>query len=275
MTESVRPILPAAATAGSLHCPNCGAAAGLEATQCNYCHAPLATMSCPTCFNRVFVGAAYCPHCGTRAARQDEGAAPESCPRCRTKTPMVAVHIGAMSLAECATCAGVWVDADAFDRLCADREAQAAVVHGHALGGSAPAGSVPGVPLRAAPGAASAGAAHGAPPLEKISYRPCPRCRKMMNRVNFAKYSGVVLDVCRAHGTFFDRDELHRVVAFIQAGGLDRARARDHEELVEAERRLRALQTAAAVSPSAFSTDHSLTGTSAFVSFVRLLFHGE
>jgi Zn-finger nucleic acid-binding protein len=266
MTDSVRPTVPAASTAGaadsagSLHCPNCGAAAGLDATQCTYCHAPLATMSCPTCFNRVFVGAAYCPHCGTRAARQDEGAAPESCPRCRTKTPMTAVHLGAMSLAECATCAGVWVDADAFDRLCADREAQAAVVHGSALRGSTSTGAAPDAP----------------PKLEKISYRPCPRCKKMMNRVNFAKYSGVVLDVCRAHGTFFDRDELHRVVRFIQAGGLDRARARDREDLVEAERRLRSLQTAAASgAPAAFSSDQSMTGTSAFESFVRLLFHAN
>jgi Zn-finger nucleic acid-binding protein len=330
MTDSVRPTLPAdksatpapagaADTAGSLHCPNCGAAAGLESAACTYCHAPLATMSCPTCFNRVFIGAAYCPHCGTRAARQDDGtAAPESCPRCRTKTPMASVHLGAMALAECATCAGVWVDADAFDRLCTDREAQAAVVHGHALRGSPSSGSAAaaaataaagGTPAgtaadtaaagtapagAAAAGATAAGAAgaghaaagavrsiHGAaaagaalPPLEKISYRPCPRCRKMMNRVNFAKYSGVVLDVCRAHGTFFDRDELHRVVMFIQAGGLDRARARDREDLLEAERRLRALQTAAAVAPSSFSTDHS-TGPSAFESFVRLLFHGE
>src|SRR6266545_2924899 len=229
MTESVRPTVPAAASAGSLHCPNCGAAAGLDAAQCNYCHAPLATMSCPTCFNRVFIGAAFCPHCGTRAARQDEGAAPESCPRCRTKTPMAAVQIGAMSLAECASCVGVWVDAGAFDRLCADREAQAAVVHGHALGGSTPVASTQGAPrdaatsgparrgatVRGASSGAVPGAASGAlPPLEKISYRPCPRCGKMMNRVNFAKYSGVVLDVCRAHGTFFDRDELHRVVAF-------------------------------------------------------------
>ncbi len=58
----------------------------------------------------------------------------------------------------------------------------------------------------------------------RVRYRPCPRCRKLMNRVNFASGAKVVLDICREHGTFFDRDELHRVVTFIQAGGMERAR---------------------------------------------------
>jgi Zn-finger nucleic acid-binding protein len=237
--------------AGSLHCPNCGAAAGLDSKECTYCHAPLATMSCPSCFNRVFVGAAYCPHCGSHVSRQAEGAAAgESCPRC--KTPMTMIQVGAMALAECGTCKGVWVDADAFDRLCGDREAQAAVIHGNALTAGPPSTTI-----------------------EKISYRPCPRCGKMMNRVNFAKYSGVVLDVCRAHGTYFDRDELHRVVTFIQAGGLDRARKRDREALEEAERRLRSLQTIAGSGPLTLTADEGYGGTSAFASFMHLLFHPE
>ena len=106
--------------AGSLHCPNCGAAAGLDSKECPYCHAPLATMSCPSCFNRVFVGAAYCPHCGSHTSRQTGGeTAAEKCPRC--KLPMTMVSVGNMALAECGTCKGVWVDADAFDRLYGDR----------------------------------------------------------------------------------------------------------------------------------------------------------
>ncbi len=257
MTDSVKQ--PTRPPAGALHCPNCGAAAGLDAKECTYCHAPLATMSCPGCFNRVFIGAAYCPHCGTHVSRQDEGtAAPESCPGCRGQ--MTSVQVGTLTLAECGACGGVWVDADAFDHLCADREAQAAVVHGNALRGAA---------------ASDPNGAPGAARPQKISYRPCPRCRNMMNRVNFAKYSGVVLDVCRAHGTFFDRDELHRVVAFIQAGGLDRARARDREELADAERQLRALQEVHYGAPIVMSADESTAHTRAFEAFIRLLFHPE
>ncbi len=62
----------------------------------------------------------------------------------------------------------------------------------------------------------------------------------MMNRVNFGKLSGAVIDVCRGHGTFLDAGELHQIVTFIQDGGLDRARARKIEELREGERRLQA-----------------------------------
>ena len=57
-----------------------------------------------------------------------------------------------------------------------------------------------------------------------------------MNRVNFARCSGVVVDVCKAHGTWFDRDELRRIVEFIRAGGLEQARAFELDQL-ERERR--------------------------------------
>jgi hypothetical protein len=57
-----------------------------------------------------------------------------------------------------------------------------------------------------------------------------------MHRVNFAHCSGVVIDVCREHGTWFDVNELHRIVQFIRAGGLDRSRERQKAAL-EAERR--------------------------------------
>ncbi len=75
-----------------------------------------------------------------------------------------------------------------------------------------------------------------------VKYRPCLRCGTMMNRVNFGKLSGAVIDVCRGHGTFLDAGELHQIVAFIQGGGLDRARARSIEDLKEEERRLKDLQ---------------------------------
>jgi hypothetical protein len=66
----------------------------------------------------------------------------------------------------------------------------------------------------------------------------------MMNRLNFGRLSGTVVDVCRGHGTFLDAGELHAIVRFIQGGGLDRARQRQIEELKEQERQLRAAQTA-------------------------------
>ena len=121
---------------------------------------------------------------------------------------------------ECPGCDGVWIDADVFEALCADTEAQAAVVHRFNGAGNPAAG--------------------------RIRYRPCARCGKMMNRVNFGRLSGTVVDVCRGHGTFLDPGELHRIVVFIRSGGLERARARQIDELKEQERRLHDAEARAA-----------------------------
>ena len=40
---------------------------------------------------------------------------------------------------------------------------------------------------------------------------PCPECGQLMNRKNFANTSGVIVDVCRAHGIWFDDREVERV----------------------------------------------------------------
>ena len=57
-----------------------------------------------------------------------------------------------------------------------------------------------------------------------------------MNRKNFANTSGVIIDTCRAHGVWFDRDELGRIVQFVMRGGLETARRQELERL---EQRLR------------------------------------
>jgi hypothetical protein len=46
-----------------------------------------------------------------------------------------------------------------------------------------------------------------------------------MHRKNFGKRSGVIVDWCGAHGTWFDKDELAQIAAFIAAGGLREAGA--------------------------------------------------
>lgn len=54
----------------------------------------------------------------------------------------------------------------------------------------------------------------------KIVYRKCPVCAASMQRKNFGAVSGIILDVCGAHGTFFDHEELPGVLAFVRSGGL-------------------------------------------------------
>jgi Zn-finger nucleic acid-binding protein len=128
------------------------------------------------------------------------------------------VAIGAASVLECGACDAVWLDAADFERICADRESRAAVLHRWT---TAPAGESP---------------------QQHVRYRPCVRCGKMMNRVNFGKLSGTVVDVCRGHGTFLDAGELHAIAAFIEAGGLDRMREREIQNLKEEQHRLEELQ---------------------------------
>jgi Zn-finger nucleic acid-binding protein len=160
----------------------------------------------------MFQGAHYCQKCGAARTRTEDDETIVRCPGCAESLRKVAV--GATVLLECDRCDGVWVDADVFERLCADRESQAAVLHRPAREGSATARS-------------------------NIRYRPCARCGKMMNRVNFGRLSGAVVDVCKGHGTFLDPGELHQIVTFIQDGGLDRARERRVDDLREEARKLR------------------------------------
>jgi Zn-finger nucleic acid-binding protein len=209
--------------AGSLNCPDCGAAIPANSTECAFCHARLATVGCPKCFGLVFVGSKHCPHCGadvSQPASRDANALP--CPRkCGV---MRAVRFGGADMYLCDTCNGLWVDPETLQHLVQARLKPAPLV---------------GTGIAAPP-----------PPrvhLENVQYAPCPICKSLMNRVNFAHASGVIVDVCTNHGTWFDADELRRVLEFITAGGLETARARE----------LR--QTPTSTSVSAAASDDSWT----------------
>ena len=62
--------------------------------------------------------------------------------------------------------------------------------------------------------------------------------------------SGVIVDVCRAHGTFFDVGELPRVIEYVQQGGLEKAEkkeiARMHEQAKSEQRKAQAAAMSAA-----------------------------
>lgn len=59
-----------------------------------------------------------------------------------------------------------------------------------------------------------------------------------MNRRQFADCSGVIVDWCKTHGTWFDRNELRQIVQFIQSGGLERSRERERFKLKEEKQHL-------------------------------------
>lgn len=205
-------------TPATLRCPGCGAPASPDEGACAYCRAPLTAIACPSCLAPVFNGTRHCPRCGERTDRETLGDwSALRCPRCEGS--FAALRVGDLELLECAGCGGAWMHPGPFERVCAERETQAAVM-------ARPLGEV----------------RQGATTAEAVRYLPCPECRKHMNRVNFARYSGVIMDVCREHGTFFDRDELRRIVTFIREGGLDRARDLEKEKLRDEQQRLRRMQ---------------------------------
>lgn len=208
----------------ALRCTSCGANLEADARSCAYCNAQIAmeergvSAICPSCWARLPSRAGFCMECGLQIAPQALVALPESsaCPRCRAALRQRALV--ELSVVECSSCAGLWFAPDVLDRLCerADEEELAA----RALSG-APATGV--LPME-----------------QKVRYLPCPVCTDLMTRKNFASCSGVILDLCRHHGVWLDHGELEKVLGFVRAGGLDKARRRELDRLKEEQRRVRA-----------------------------------
>lgn len=241
--------------AETLNCPTCGAAVSSDATHCLFCNARLATVACPRCFAMMFVGSLHCSRCGAKVESAESiQAEARRCPRCRVE--MEAIAVGTAQLRECARCDGMWVDVDSFERIINEREEQSGLL-----------GAATHEVRKQAGGSHSGG---GAEP-NKVRYVPCPECNQLMNRVNFAHCSGVVVDVCKGHGTWFDRDELQQIVEFIRAGGLDEARAREKHELEEEREKFRQEKFAAAFEMPRPGMDDDLGRRADIVSAAREL----
>jgi Zn-finger nucleic acid-binding protein len=62
-------------------------------------------------------------------------------------------------------------------------------------------------------------------------YLPCPRCGDLMNRSNYGRISGVLIDSCKPHGMWLDGGEADKIAVFIESGGLAEAERRKVEDL--------------------------------------------
>jgi Zn-finger nucleic acid-binding protein len=200
----------------------------------------------------MFLGSKHCQRCGVAAAvpKVQEGEI-RKCPRCQTEMPLVT--IGATSVRECERCLGLWLDVPSFEKICADREQQSAVL-----------------------GAAAHAAETETRETSKVKYVPCPECSQLMNRINFARISGVIVDFCKRHGTWFDRDELSRIVEFIHGGGLNASRAKEKIEIAEQRDRLRQEQLTASLHGStrlmaAGDDEHRLSGIASARGLLKFL----
>lgn len=197
----------------ALNCPNCGAGALSDSTQCDFCQSRLKTVACPSCFGLMFIGSQHCSHCGEKTVRAESSAKEKSgdCPRCKAK--LNSLQIQEINLLECQKCGGFWSDSETFENICAEKENQSSVLFF--------------VQNKQFPKTQIA-----------VNYVPCPDCKQLMNRSNFARSSGVILDICKKHGVWFDAEELPKIIEFIRNGGLDHARQKEKIYLEEQRREL-------------------------------------
>ena len=182
----------------------------------------LASVRCPHCFALHFTGSRFCARCGKELELEpllDPTDAP--CPRCdkplrALESSSALANLEAFPMHECTGCGGMFVSQKVLDAESCDERTPAPA--GGPRSGDSAAG--PQAPSRAVP---PAPAQHFA---DQVRYLKCPLCHGVMNRVNFGKRSGVIVDVCKAHGVWFDRGELARAIEFVAKGGLRIPRGR-------------------------------------------------
>lgn len=117
------------------------------------------------------------------------------CPRCRT--PLGVTERESEEMLGCVSCGGYFVPLEVLHRL----------VDAHR-------------PETAPPPSVRVPAPAGVHVEARVVYLPCPRCGNSMNRGVFGRKSGVIVDTCRMHGTWFDARELEACEAYVEAGGL-------------------------------------------------------
>ena len=141
---------------------------------------------------------------------------------------MRGVKIGDFSVAKCSQCGGFFVPDETFDKM---QERSDRVIF--------PTG----------------GGKRGEVEQESaVRYVRCPVCLNMMNRTNFARISGVIIDSCRGHGIWFDPGEMEKIMDFISRGGLQKSKALDIDRLKDEERLVRLRNAQSGTDAAALST---------------------
>jgi Zn-finger nucleic acid-binding protein len=199
--------------AAVVRCSSCGAPRESGATACTHCGCDFTLREqdldtvCPHCLALVSHFGKFCHHCGTPVCPEPlAGNRSEwSCPACGPGAALNHRQVGDVPLLECSRCAGFWVATDVFARL-VDKASHDAL----------------GQDWQMQP----RGDGHAAEVSSSLedgrgwAYRKCPACGVLMVRRNYAHGSGVIIDVCKQHGAWFDTDELARILQWVRAGGL-------------------------------------------------------
>ncbi|KYF79365.1 hypothetical protein BE11_42875 [Sorangium cellulosum] len=213
--------------AGRTTCPRCGLFVDAQGRCYPGCAGPLATLRCGGCYQLNVPDAERCDGCGHELGLEPI-AEPDALRCSDCDEPFSAFHAATGLLRDCGRCGGQLVDHALLRDLLERRES---------YGRSAPR-----------------------PPRRpehvdvRVRYVRCPACRQPMNRKNFAGKSGIIVDICREHGTWFDRGELPQLLSFVASGGAARARQQQTEEAERARRQAElardAARRASAVAPA-------------------------
>lgn len=207
--------------AAVVRCSSCGGARTKGDRACGFCGADFTIHEqdlhtvCPECLTRISDRAKFCHSCGTAiVVTGGTGAAEDKeCPTCGPEKHLFHRNVGERKVPflECHVCAGMWLTPDSF-RLLAD-EARDRVLPPELTGSD---------------GNAESDDTLG--PQQGRMYRKCPDCSEWMHRKNFGSRSGVIVDLCKLHGVWFDNGELVRLLGWIKGGGEKLANQRAAEE---------------------------------------------
>ena len=120
---------------------------------------------------------------------------PHACPRCRHPLDPLPDRDGYA----CGSCTGRLLRHAALKQILAEANDE----HDRAVAAGALAAPRPAAHLEA-----------------DVHYLSCPDCRDLMSRMNFGGSSGIIVDVCKTHGTWLDAGELTRTTDFVRGHGL-------------------------------------------------------
>ena len=123
---------------------------------------------------------------------------PIECSACLTT--MIAVQEDGVSIDVCPKCEGVWCDVGELETLIDKKQPTESKHNANALRQSNH---------------------HTSPDSEQNRIRTCPICSRPLAKENYSRSSGVIVDRCRFHGFFLDKNELDLLVDFVSQGGLE------------------------------------------------------
>jgi Zn-finger nucleic acid-binding protein len=185
------------AEAKTLHCGECGGPNAAGVRRCEFCRAAIATLRCGDCYQLNVPQNDFCSGCGHVLGLQPIELPSElDCPECGTRFRSLDGDPGALH--DCENCGGQFVEHRLLNALIERRRRYRIDAARRAV-----------------------------PPTGPVRYFPCPACAQIMNRRNFGKASGVIVDVCARHGVWFECGELPKVLAFVEGGGIATARRRE------------------------------------------------